>query len=202
MPVTRIVQARTNEGMRRDDPRGDAALLAAASRDPQAFAAFYSRYVDSVLAYLITRTRRADLAADLTAETFAAALAAARRFRPEATSAAPWLFQIARNKLLDSFRRGRVEDAMRRKLGMQSLEIDDDDLARLEARLDLDAQEAWLAQALGELPAEQREAILARVVDEREYADIAAEIATSESVVRKRVSRGLAALRDRHSAER
>jgi RNA polymerase sigma factor (sigma-70 family) len=188
--------------MRRDDPRADAVLLAAASRDPEAFAVFYRRYVDSVLAYLITRTQRADLAADLTAETFAAALAAARRFRPDATSAAPWLFQIARNKLLDSFRRGRVEDAMRRKLGMQALELDDDRLAQLEARLDLEAQEAWLAEALQELPAEQRAAILARVIDEREYADFAAEIATSQSVVRKRVSRGLEALRARLSEER
>jgi RNA polymerase sigma factor (sigma-70 family) len=188
--------------MTRDDPRGDAALLASASRDPEAFAAFYNRYADSVLAYLITRTQRPDLAADLTAETFAAALAAARRFRPEATSAAPWLFQIARNKLLDSVRRGRVEDAMRRKLGMQALEIDDAGLVQLEARLDLEAEEAWLAEALRELPAEQRAAILARVVDDREYADIAAEIATSQSVVRKRVSRGLEALRARLSEER
>ncbi len=38
--------------------------------------------------------------------------------------------------------------------------------------------------------------MLARIVDERSYADIAAVMRTSQSVVRQRVSRGLAALRD------
>ena len=45
------------------------------------------------------------------------------------------------------------------------------------------------------LPPEQREAVRARVLDERDYADIARELHTSELVVRKRVSRGLATLR-------
>jgi RNA polymerase sigma factor (sigma-70 family) len=187
--------------MRRSDPRDDAALLGAAWRDPEAFAAFYSRYVDSVLAFLISRTRRADLAADLAAETFAAALAAARSFRPDAPTAAPWLFQIARNKLIDSVRRGRVEDATRRKLGMRPLELDDAGLEELKERIDLEAHEAWLAEALRALPADQRAAILARVVDERAYEDIAADVETSPAVVRKRVSRGLEALRARLSEE-
>jgi RNA polymerase sigma-70 factor (ECF subfamily) len=95
--------------MRRSDPRDDAALLAAAAHDPEAFAVFYSRYAEPVFAFLINRTRRADLAADLTAE--------------------PWLFRIARNELLDSVRRKRVEDSARRKLGMQPIELDDGALA-------------------------------------------------------------------------
>jgi RNA polymerase sigma-70 factor (ECF subfamily) len=115
--------------MRRSDPRDDAALLAAAAHDPEAFAVFYSRYAEPVFAFLINRTRRADLAADLTAETFAAALAGARRFWRDAPTAAPWLFRIARNELLDSVRRKRVEDSARRKLGMQPIELDDGALA-------------------------------------------------------------------------
>lgn len=51
--------------------------------------------------------------------------------------------------------------------------------------------------ALAALPPDQREAVEARIVDEREYADIALAARTSESVVRKRVSRGLAGLRSR-----
>jgi RNA polymerase sigma-70 factor (ECF subfamily) len=51
--------------------------------------------------------------------------------------------------------------------------------------------------ALDELPPDQREAVRARIVDERDYADIARTTRTSEAVVRKRVSRGLAGLRAR-----
>ena len=176
-------------------------LLAAASHEPEAFAAFYSRYAEPVFAFFIARTQRPDLAADLTAETFAAALAGASSFRGESASAAPWLFQIARNKMLDSFRRKRVDDAARRRLGMQPIEIDDGELAELEGRLDLAAHEAWLADALASLPVEQRAAVMARVIDERDYAEIAAEVECSQAVVRQRVSRGLATLRARFSEE-
>ena len=52
-----------------------------------------------------------------------------------------------------------------------------------------------MEHALTYLPADQAEAVRARIVDEREYEDIARELRTSEAVVRKRVSRGLGALR-------
>jgi RNA polymerase sigma-70 factor (ECF subfamily) len=187
--------------MGRGDERDDAALLAAVASEPAAFAAFYDRYAESVFAFLLTRTRRRDLTADLTAETFAAALAGAPRYRGTAPTAAPWLFGIARNKMLDAFRRKRVEDSARRRLGMQALAISDDDLAELEARLDLAEHEERLREALASLPADQRAALLARVVDERDYVDIAAEVACSQAVVRQRVSRGLAALRTQLSEE-
>jgi DNA-directed RNA polymerase specialized sigma24 family protein len=48
---------------------------------------------------------------------------------------------------------------------------------------------------LARLPDEQREAIEKRVIEEEPYPAIAARIGCSEQVVRKRVSRGLAALR-------
>lgn len=187
--------------MRRSDSREDAALLSATAHDPEAFAAFYSRYADAVFAFFASRTRRSDLAADLTAETFATALAGAAQYRGEAPTAAGWLFQIARNKMLDSFRRKQVEDSARRKLGMQPIALEADELAELEARIDLSAHEAWLAKALADLPSDQREALLARVVGERDYAEIAAEVECSPAVVRQRVSRGLAALRAQASEE-
>ena len=65
------------------DERSDDDLLAATRAEPEAFAVFYRRHVDSLLAYFARRTRDAELAADLTAETFAAALDGAHRHRPE-----------------------------------------------------------------------------------------------------------------------
>jgi DNA-directed RNA polymerase specialized sigma24 family protein len=48
---------------------------------------------------------------------------------------------------------------------------------------------------LAELPEPERDAVVARIVDERPYAEIAVAAATSEQVVRKRVSRALGRLR-------
>jgi DNA-directed RNA polymerase specialized sigma24 family protein len=56
-------------------------------------------------------------------------------------------------------------------------------------------------RALAELPSEQQHAIEARVIGERNYTDIAGELHCSEAVVRKRVSRGLRALRTRLAGE-
>jgi RNA polymerase sigma-70 factor (ECF subfamily) len=49
--------------------------------------------------------------------------------------------------------------------------------------------------ALAQLPARQRDAIRARILEERPYDEIADELQCSELVVRKTVSRGLRALR-------
>ncbi len=178
------------------DPRDDKELLLASAEDPEAFAVFYRRYVDAVLAFHVVRTRRPEVAADLTAETFAAALQGVRRYRRRPEPAAAWLFAIARNKLIDAARRGAVADRARRRLGMERIPVTDTDLERVEALADLAAGGASALTALVEaLPAIQREAIVAHVLDERDYPEIARELRCSEAVVRKRVSRGLATLR-------
>jgi DNA-directed RNA polymerase specialized sigma24 family protein len=52
-----------------------------------------------------------------------------------------------------------------------------------------------LQAALAELPADQRDAVLRRIVLDESYSAMAGDLACSEQVIRKRVSRGLNALR-------
>ena len=160
--------------------------------DGEAFAELYRRHADPVLAYLRRRVPTPELALDLTAETFAAAIADAHRFRGDGEVAA-WLYGIARNKLLESLRRGRVEDAARRKLAQEPLVVSGADLELVETRAVEGAEE--LERHLSRLPAEMREALLARVVHERDYDDIAAELQCSAQLVCQRVHRGLKRLR-------
>ncbi len=61
----------------------DDELLRSARSDPEAFALLYRRHVHALRGYFYRRTGDAELAADLTAETFAAALDGAHRFDPE-----------------------------------------------------------------------------------------------------------------------
>ena len=138
-----------------------------------------------------------ELAADLAAETFAAALVARAALPRGGAPASAWLVGIARNVLASSVRRSQVEDRARRRLGMEPIALDDELLARIE-RLGGDARvEALLAR----LTPEQSDAVRARVLEEEDYAGIAARLRCSESVVRQRVSRGLAALRRIHEEE-
>lgn len=96
----------------------DGQLLASADSDPEAFARFYERHETLVMGYLMRRLRDPEAAADLAAEVFAAALESASRYRPAGSTAAPWLLTIAHNIMVSSLRRGQVEDAARRRVGM------------------------------------------------------------------------------------
>jgi DNA-directed RNA polymerase specialized sigma24 family protein len=119
----------------------DEALLL--SGDLEDFGRFYDRYVRSLLAFFQRRTRDPEVAADPTAETFAAAMVARG-----------WLGEYV------------------------------------------------AAQMVEDLPDDQRDAIRAHVLEERDYADIARTHHLNEATVRKRVSRGLKVLRDRAGGSR
>ena len=179
------------------DQRSDEELLVATRRDPNAFAVFYRRHLDAVVRFFRSRVYEPELAADLAAETFAAALLASRRYKPGVAPPRAWLYAIARHKLLDSLRHGRVEDDARRRLGMRPVELTDDDLARVEEIAAAEQPGGAALELLDELPDDVRAALGARILDSRDYADIAGELRCSEQVVRKRVSRGLAHLRTR-----
>lgn len=172
----------------------DAQLLAAiAACDERAFSVFYRRHLPLVVGWCVRRTGDPDLAADLTAEVFSAVLVAAARYEPTDESAAGWLVGIARNVLGHSLRRGRIDARARERLGAATLTVEDHDI---ELVLELAASEDGVAGALlAELPVDEQVAVRARVIEEREYAEIARTMGCSELVVRKRVSRGLARLR-------
>jgi RNA polymerase sigma factor (sigma-70 family) len=166
--------------------------------DAEAFAGLYRRHERAMVAFLLRRTRNPELAADLAAEVFAAALLSWRSGERPELNERGWLYAIARHKLIDSYRRGRVEDEARLRLGMHPIVLSDESVARIEALL----SETPALDLVEQLPTDQREAVTARVVEDREYAEIAKELSLSEQVVRKRVSRGLARLRAVMGGER
>jgi RNA polymerase sigma factor (sigma-70 family) len=173
----------------------DEELLASAGRE--AFGVFYDRHARSVLEYLARRTRNPEAAADLTAETFAAAIVARRRFQPGPRPAAAWLFGIANHKLADFERRGRAEHRALRRLGIERPELGEEDRQLIE----LMANEVT-TQLLTGLPDDEREAVHAHIIEGRDYAEIAAAAVISEPAARMRVSRGLGRLRARIGARR
>jgi RNA polymerase sigma factor (sigma-70 family) len=173
---------------------GDSQLLELTVEDPDAFGAFYDRFEEELLAFFMRATRRAEVAADLTAEVFAAALSSARLYRGELGSARAWLFGIARHELADTWQRGRVEDRARRRLGLEPVNLSDETLERID---ELDALETGVLRLLDDLPDDQRTAVRGRVLHERSYDELARSLSCSQSVVRQRVSRGLRNLRQR-----
>jgi DNA-directed RNA polymerase specialized sigma24 family protein len=147
--------------MRFPNIASDRDLLRSTPEDAQAFGEFYRRHERRLLAYLVRRTRSGELAADLCAEAFAAALASccAGVDVPEVPVA--WLFGIANHKLADAARRSCVEDRARIVLQMRAIELTRGQISDIE-RLCGDAEAATLLDGLA---ADQRRARRAAVVD-------------------------------------
>jgi RNA polymerase sigma-70 factor (ECF subfamily) len=168
------------------------------SADAEDFGRFYDRHIDVLLGWFARRVGDPDTAADLAAETFAAALVARGRFRPGAVPAAGWLYGIAQHKLADCYRRGSADDRMCRRLSLSlPSRLDEEDREMIEVL----ARDSALA-LIDALPGDQRDAVLAHVFEDADYEDIAASEHTSPAAIRKRVSRGLAVLRRRLGVQR
>ena len=100
------------------------------------------------------------------------------------------MFGIARNKLAHRQRRAVTETAARRKLGMARLSYSDEALERVEE--ELDAEPALYTNGTAALPPAEGEAVVARVIEERDYDEIAAASGATPAAIRQRVSRGTA----------
>ena len=108
---------------------------------------------------------------DLAAETFAAALASVPRFEPGPEPPRAWLFAIARHKFSEALRSSRIQDDARRALAMQPIQLDDEAIDILET-----TARAAAVELLENLAPEQRDAIKAHHLEDRGYAEIAAEL--------------------------
>lgn len=167
-----------------------------------AIADLYRRHARPMLSFFARRTHDPEVAVDLVAETFAAAIADRRQFRGHSDAeAAGWLFGIARHQLSAWYRRGEVERRAMVRLGIERRELEDFELQRIVELAGLQAQRARVTESLDALSDRLRAAVTMRVVEERSYPEIAGALGISEQAARARVSRGLRELADQLSDE-
>ena len=79
-------------------------LVRVADRDRAAFEVLYHRYIRSIFGLAMQRLRDRERAEDAVQEMFAAVWRSAGSYRPERGPAAPWLYAIARNAIVDRLR--------------------------------------------------------------------------------------------------
>jgi RNA polymerase sigma factor (sigma-70 family) len=172
----------------------DAQLLASGA--PDGFVEVCRRHGPALRAYLRNRTRDGDVAADLLAETFAAAWKVRRRFKDERDgSAGPWLYAIARNQASMHARRGTLDRSARERIGMPVRDYGAAAYDEAEERLDSELLAPRLDRAMADLSPGERRAIELRVVGEQSYDEIGERLAITPAAARTRVYRALSALR-------
>lgn len=77
----------------------------AQNNDKEAFAAIYEGYFDRVYRYIVLKTGNRTEAEDLTQTVFVKALENISRFQWRGAPFAAWLFRIARNQIIDHYRK-------------------------------------------------------------------------------------------------
>jgi len=146
-----------------------------------------------LLAWFRREARTREEAADLWSETWARVVASRTRIRGSTRGEhAAFVYTTARNLLADWRRRGMVEQRALAQLGIAPLRLEHDEPA---------GDDLVALVHLEQLPADQRDAVRMRVLDELDYDEIAARTGSSEPAVRQRVSRGLKWLRGRMDEE-
>ncbi len=164
----------------------DGELVAAARKDAREFTALYQRYVIPVFRYLYSRSGNVHEAEDLTAQTFLAAFETLDHFRGDGHFAA-WLFGIARNKVVDAYRRRRVDLSLDEALGNQS--ENDPLLSAIRSE-----QSMALARLIGALAADEQEILRLRYLGELSFREMARLLDRSEEAIKKTTYRLLARL--------
>jgi RNA polymerase sigma-70 factor (ECF subfamily) len=165
------------------------------AHDPDALARFYARHVQDVERFVARRVSDPHRAADLTADVFVAAIESAGSYRPSRGRPIAWLFGVARIVVAAERRRGAREGrALRRVAGRELL--DHDDLARMHARIDAEAQARMLHAALQRLPESQRALLELTAVDGLSVAEAARSAGLRAVTARVTLHRARLAMRD------
>jgi RNA polymerase sigma factor (sigma-70 family) len=169
--------------------------VARIGRDPDAFEACYREHVDAVERFVARRVRDAHLVADLTTDVFLAAIDSAQRYRPRRAEPIAWLYGVARNVVAAEFRRTERERRATTRVAGRSL-VDDDDLARLEERIDAESRARGLYDAMARLSDGERAVLELVAVDGLAVGDAARALGIRAVAARVRLHRARRSLRD------
>ncbi len=171
-------------------------MLAAKQGDKMAFSTLYDLYFVPVYRYIFFRVRTRHEAEDLAQTVFTKAFASLPSFRDMGKAPLAYFFTIARNTVINFWRRKREISLETNKNAVETLVAKapgpEDDAVRSQAM-------EKLRGALQKLSEDQQEAITLRFIAELSNAEIARLMGKSEEAIRQLHSRGLKSLRGKLS---
>lgn len=151
--------------------------------DADAFGELYDRYVDMVYRYVYYRVSSAQLAEDLTSETFLRALRRISSFTWQGRDVGAWFVTIARNLIADHYKSGRYRlemttDDVSVSAGA-ALSVDGPEGAVLEAM-----QNKVLLEAIKKLNPEQQECVVLRFLQGLSVAETAQAMGKNDGAIK------------------
>lgn len=151
------------------------------------FTEVYLKYSDKIFRFLYWHCQDIQKAEDLTSEVFFRAFKKWQEFKDEYPQA--WLYRIARNLLIDSYRSKRSLSSLEEAL---EISIDEDLIENLEKNEEVQK----LKLALGKLPENLRQVIILRFFEDLSSAEVGSILGIAEGNVRVLQYRGLQKLKE------
>lgn len=174
------------------DAVDEAALVAAAQRDPRAFGPLYELYVDRIYRYAYRRVGTHHEAEDITSQAFQQALQALPSYEWRGLPFGAWLFRIAGNIINRRGRTGGREVAVEDVTVFSSWEETDDDPADHLARSE---QARELVGLIRRLPPDQQRVLVLKFSHGMKNREIGDLMGRSEGAIKQLVHRALVSLR-------
>jgi RNA polymerase sigma-70 factor (ECF subfamily) len=171
----------------------DTSILEAMRGDPSALAAVYDFYARRIYRYFYSRVENSEDADDLTAQTFLSIIEALPRYQHRGHFTA-WIFQVARSKAMDFFRRDHSKVQKEADL---SGNVFDETLEKVIQGQTVETLRLMI-QLLDE---DECELLRLRFVVDLSYVEIAELLGRKEDAVRKSVNRIIERLYVRMEAE-
>lgn len=154
-----------------------------------AVASLYDHHHLTIFRYLYYRTGDYHTAEDLTSEVFIRMIRHIAAYQRQDVPFTAWLFQIARNLLIDHYRKTSA---------YQSVALDDTLPARVDPvhAVDRRLDHQSLTTALELISEEQRDVIILRFLAALPIAEVASTLGKSENAIKGLQRRGLISLRE------
>jgi RNA polymerase sigma-70 factor (ECF subfamily) len=163
--------------------------------DPDAFEKFYREHIDAVQRFVARRVADPYLAADLTAEVFLAAIESAGTYRASSGTPVGWLYGVARNVVASERRRAARRIAAVSRVSGRRL-TDENDIGRIEDRIDAEAVARRLYEAMDRLSDGERAVLELVALEGLAVTEAAAVLRIRSATARVRLHRARRLMRE------
>ncbi len=159
----------------------DNLIREAQSGQAQAFDALYSHYLSPIYRFIYMKVTHREEAEDLTHEVFLSAWQNIGSFKPQGFPFSSWLYQIARNRVIDHYRLKKPQVELEAAEGKEEFVRG---AAQIENRLEQELSLEKIKAALRRLSHDQQDVLLMRFMEDLSHQEIAAAFGKSEGAVR------------------
>jgi len=172
-----------------------------AKHNPEAFGELYDQNFSAIFNYCLRRTGDAELARDITGETFVKALANIKSFKWRDISFSAWLYRIAGNEISSFFRKNSYKAVSLEYLQeVQGYDPEsqyglEDEVIAAEQELKRHEDYMFYRQKISQLPLKYQEIIALRYFEGKSLKESAEILGKPEGTVKSLLHRGLDKLR-------